>query len=173
MSTDPNGEIINRIPCCEKQRFLNGVCFSAAIGGSNNLPREGTSLMYSICHSVPISLGETLRGPPGWGGCSPRYPSICWGSWGAMLGVPKGLTWGCSLSWKGSGPSVHDRNSFFFFKGYSPSQALPVICGLSKRLECGDPLDIDPAQLARLSDWTACSLISFGLQPGTETQMRA
>lgn len=116
MSTDPNGEIINRIPCCEKQRFLNGVCFSAAIGGSNNLPREGTSLMYSICHSVPISLGETLRGPPGWGGCSPRYPSICWGSWGAMLGVPKGLTWGCSLSWKGSGPSVHDRNSFFFLR---------------------------------------------------------
>lgn len=115
MSTDPNGEIINRIPCWEKQRFLNGVCFSAAIGGSNNLPREGTSLMYSICHSVPISLGETLRGPPGRGGCSPRYPSICWGSWGAMLGVPKGLTWGCSLSWKGSGPSVHDRNSFFFF----------------------------------------------------------
>lgn len=116
MSTDPNGEIINRIPCCEKQRFLNGVCFSTAIGGSNNLPREGTSLMYSICHSVPISLGETLRGPPGWGGCSPRYPSICWGSWGAMLGVPKGLTWGCSLSWKGSGPSVHDRNSFFFLR---------------------------------------------------------
>lgn len=116
MSTDPNGEIINRIPCWEKQRFLNGVCFSAAIGGSNNLPREGTSLMYSICHSVPISLGETLRGPPGWGGCSPRYPSICWGSWGAMLGVPKGLTWGCSLSWKGSGPSVHDRNSFFFLR---------------------------------------------------------
>lgn len=113
MSTDPNGEIINRIPCWEKQRFLNGVCFSTAIGGSNNLPREGTSLMYSICHSVPISLGETLRGPPGWGGCSPRYPSICWGSWGAMLGVPKGLTWGCSLSWKGSGPSVHDRNLFF------------------------------------------------------------
>lgn len=116
MSTDPNGEIINRIPCWEKQRILNGVCFSAAIGGSNNLPREGTSLMYSICHSVPISLGETLRGPPGWGGCSPRYPSICWGSWGAMLGVPKGLTWGCSLSWKGSGPSVHDRNSFFFLR---------------------------------------------------------
>lgn len=116
MSTDPNGEIINRIPCWEKQRFLNGVCFSAAIGGSNNLPREGTSLMYSICHSVPISLGETLRGPPGRGGCSPRYPSICWGSWGAMLGVPKGLTWGCSLSWKGSGPSVHDRNSFFFLR---------------------------------------------------------
>lgn len=116
MSTDPNGEIINRIPCWEKQRFLNGVCFSAAIGGSNNLPREGTSLMYSICHSAPISLGETLRGPPGWGGCSPRYPSICWGSWGAMLGVPKGLTWGCSLSWKGSGPSVHDRNSFFFLR---------------------------------------------------------
>lgn len=116
MSTDPNGEIINRIPCWEKQRFLNGVCFSAAIGGSNNLPREGTSLMYSICHSAPISLGETLRGPPGRGGCSPRYPSICWGSWGAMLGVPKGLTWGCSLSWKGSGPSVHDRNSFFFLR---------------------------------------------------------
>lgn len=116
MSTDPNGEIINRIPCWEKQRFLNGVCFSAAIGGSNNLPREGTSLMYSICHSAPISLGETLRGPPGRGGCSPRYPSICWGSWGAMLGVPKGLTWGCSLSWKGSGPSVHDRNFFFFLR---------------------------------------------------------
>lgn len=116
MSTDPNGEIINRIPCWEKQRFLNGVCFSTAIGGSNNLPREGTSLMYSICHSAPISLGETLRGPPGRGGCSPRYPSICWGSWGAMLGVPKGLTWGCSLSWKGSGPSVHDRNFFFFLR---------------------------------------------------------
>lgn len=93
------------------------MCFSTAVGDSNSLPGEGAPLMSSICRSMPISLAETLRGAH-WmgGGCSQCYPSICWGSWGAVLGVPKGLTWGCSLSWKGSGPSVHDRNIYYFLR---------------------------------------------------------
>lgn len=94
MSTDPNGEIINRIPCWEKQRFLNGVCFSTAIGGSNNLPREGTSLMYSICHSAPISLGETLRGAHWTGGLLTTLPLHLLGLLGCDAGGAQGVNLG-------------------------------------------------------------------------------
>lgn len=66
-----------------------------------------------------------------------------------MLAVPKGLTWGCfaAPAWKGSGLTRREK----FLKGYSPSQALAVICGLTKRLERRDPLDIDLAAPSSIS----------------------
>lgn len=88
---DANGEITNRILCWKKQRFFNVVCFSTAIGDSNNLSGEGASLMSSVCHSVPISLEMCT---PDGGGLLTMLPLHLLGLLGCSAGGAQGVNLG-------------------------------------------------------------------------------